>query len=107
MLRELREGEGQRKNYCVELKPVPPLVEVRITQLATASFRDHVADRTNIIIFGRLLRHGPSFAGDCIFFCEAPPGIGWFQTGFCADFPSHFLEDYFLLSVLVPLPQRL
>lgn len=51
MLRELREGEGQRKNYCVGLKPVPPLVEVRITQLATASFRANIHLNATIVTF--------------------------------------------------------
>ena len=28
------------KNHCVRLRPAPPLAEARVTQLATASFRD-------------------------------------------------------------------
>lgn len=55
MLRELRKGEGQRKNYYIGLRPVPPLAEVRITQLATTNFRDHIIDRTTKSISGRLL----------------------------------------------------
>ena len=34
-------GRGvQVKNYCVGLRPAPPLAEARVTQLATASFRE-------------------------------------------------------------------
>ena len=42
MPRELGGGEGggQVKNHCVGLRPAPPLAEARVTQLATASFRD-------------------------------------------------------------------
>ena len=42
MPRELRGGEGgvQVKNHCVGLRPAPPLAEARVTQLATASFRE-------------------------------------------------------------------
>ena len=28
------------KNHCVGLRPAPPLAEARVTQLASASFRD-------------------------------------------------------------------
>ena len=38
MPREL--GGVQVKNHCVGLRPAPPLAEARVTQLATASFRD-------------------------------------------------------------------
>ena len=34
---------GQVKNHCVGLRPAPPLAEARVTQLATASFRDKLA----------------------------------------------------------------
>ena len=42
MPRELRRGGGgvQVKNHCGGLRPAPPLAEARVTQLATASFRD-------------------------------------------------------------------
>ena len=40
--RELWGGRGgvQVKNHCVGLTPAPPLAEAKVTQLATASFRD-------------------------------------------------------------------
>ena len=42
MPRELRGGGRgvQVKNHCVGLRPAPPLAEARVTQLATASFRE-------------------------------------------------------------------
>ena len=47
MPRELGGGEGggQVKNHCVGLRPAPPLAEARVTQLATASFRDKCIQR--------------------------------------------------------------
>ena len=33
-------GGVQVKNHCVGLRPAPPLAEAKVTQLATASFRD-------------------------------------------------------------------
>ena len=39
MPRELG-GVVQVKNNCVGLRPAPPLAEAKVTQLATASFRD-------------------------------------------------------------------
>jgi len=36
------EGGVQVKNHCVGLRPAPPLAEAKVTQLATASFRDHI-----------------------------------------------------------------
>ena len=35
-------GGVQVKNNCVGLRPAPPLAEAKVTQLATASFRDHI-----------------------------------------------------------------
>ena len=32
----------QVKNHCVGLRPAPPLAEAKVTQLATASFRDNL-----------------------------------------------------------------
>ena len=42
MPQELRGGRGgfQVKNHGVGLRPAPPLAEARVTQLATASFRE-------------------------------------------------------------------
>ena len=40
MPREL--GGVQVKNHCAGLRPAPPLAEARVTQLATASFRDQI-----------------------------------------------------------------
>lgn len=86
MLRELREGEGQRKNYCVGLRPVPPLPQVRITQLTIASFRDHITDRVNIIIFGRLLLLFRAWFFLCrrlyLFFSKCHLVLSYFRPGF-------------------------
>ena len=48
MPRELggREGGVQVKNHGVGLRPAPPLAEARVTQLATASFRDNSTVRS-------------------------------------------------------------
>ena len=40
------------KNHCVRLGPAPPLAEARVTQLATASFRDEFL----IIMFLQIIK---------------------------------------------------